>query len=89
MVSGQRMAVDAGLIEADANKQNASPKLDRGARLIDPSDALRADREYLDAPDNAAFGEAAEVQPEVHLAFRPCKPTDCGPETPGILQLFR
>ena len=39
LASGQRMAVDASLIEADANKQNSTPKEDWDAALVDPADA--------------------------------------------------
>ena len=64
MASGQRMAIDASLIEADANKQNSTPKDDWDAASIDPADAPRAVREYLDTLDKAAFGAASEVQPK-------------------------
>jgi len=64
LVSGQRMAVDASLIEADANKQNSTPKEDWDVSQIDPADAPRAVREYLDTLDEAAFGAASEVQPK-------------------------
>jgi transposase len=64
LVSGQRMAVDASLIEADANKQNSTPKEEWDASQIDPDDAPRAVREYLDTLDEAAFGAASEVQPK-------------------------
>ncbi|MCR8825286.1 IS1182 family transposase [Pseudosulfitobacter koreensis] len=64
LVSGQRMAVVASLIEADANKQNSTPKEEWHASQIDPADAPRAVREYLDTLDEAAFGAASEVQPK-------------------------
>ena len=64
LVSGQRMAVDASLIEADANKQNSTPKEDWDVSQIDPADAPRAVREYLDTLDEAAFGAASEIQPK-------------------------
>ena len=64
LVSGQRMAIDASLIEADANKQNSTPKEEWDTGAIDPADALRAVREYLDTLDEAAFGAASEVQPK-------------------------
>jgi len=64
LVSGQRMAIDASLIEADANKQNSTPKEDWDAGKIDPTDAPWAVREYLDTLDEAAFGAASEVQPK-------------------------
>lgn len=58
------MAVDASLIEADANKQNQTPKEERDASTIDPADALRAVREYRDALDEVAFGTASPMQPK-------------------------
>ncbi|MEO1638798.1 MAG: IS1182 family transposase [Pseudomonadota bacterium] len=64
LVSGQRLAADASLIEADANKQNSTPKEDWDHCAIDPSDAPRAVKEYLDVLDNAAFGAASEVEPK-------------------------
>ena len=64
LVSGQRMAVDASLIEADANKQNSTPKEEWDVARIDPADAPRAVREYLNTLDEAAFGAASEVEPK-------------------------
>jgi len=65
------MAVDASLIEADANKHNSTPKEDRDATHIDPADAPRAVHEYLDTLDEAAFGAATEVQPKFTLHSDP------------------
>ncbi len=64
LVSGQRMAIDASLIEADANKQNSTPKEEWDDGSINPADAPRAVREYLATLDEAAFGAASEVQPK-------------------------
>ncbi len=64
LVSGQRLAVDASLIEADANKQNSTSKEDWDATAIDPADAPRAVKEYLDVLDEAAFGAATPVEPK-------------------------
>lgn len=64
LASGQRMAVDASLIGADANKQNSTPKEDWDASGINPVDAPRAAREYPDTLDEAAFGAASEVPPK-------------------------
>ena len=64
LVSGQRLAADASLIEADANKQNSTPKEDWDHSAIDPNDAPRAVKEYLDVLDDAAFGAASEVEPK-------------------------
>ena len=64
LVSGQRFAADASLIEADANKQNSTPKAGWDHSEIDPSQAPRAVTEYLDVLDYAAFGAASEVEPK-------------------------
>jgi transposase len=64
LVSGQRFAADASLIEADANKQNSTPKQDWDTDAIKLEDAPRAVREYLDVLDDAAFGAASEVEPK-------------------------
>jgi len=64
LVSGQRFAIDASLIEADANKQNSTPKEDWDHSAIDPADAPRAVKEYLDVLDDATFGAASEVEPK-------------------------
>jgi len=64
LVSGQRLAADASLIEADANKQNSTPKEDWDRSTIDPTNAQRAVKEYLDVLDDTAFGAASEVEPK-------------------------
>lgn len=64
LVSGQRFAVDASLIEADTNRQNSTAKEEWEAGKINPTDAPRAVREYLETLDNAAFGAATPVQPK-------------------------
>ncbi len=65
------MAIDASLIEADANKQNSTPKEEWDASSIDPADTPRAVREYLDTLDEAAFGAASEVRPKFTLHSDP------------------
>ena len=68
LASGQRMSVDASLIEADAkvdaNKQLSAPKEEWDAGRIDVEAAPRAVKEYLDTLDEAAFGAATPVKPE-------------------------
>jgi len=64
LVGGERFAVDASLIQADANKQNSMPKDEWDPRQIDPATAPRAVREYLAVLDDAAFGAASEVKPK-------------------------
>ncbi len=64
LASGQRFAADASLIAADANRQNSSPQAEWVPEQIDPADAPRAVREYLDTLDDAAFGAASPVEPK-------------------------
>ena len=64
LVSGQRLAVDASLIEADTNRQNSTSKEEWRPDKIDPKSAPRAVREYLETLDDAAFGSATAVQPK-------------------------
>ena len=62
LVSGQRLPADVSLIEADANKQNATPKENWNRSAIDPNKAPRAVKEYLDVLDDAALGAVSEVE---------------------------
>lgn len=64
LVSGQRFAVDASLIEADTNRQNSTAKEEWEPDKIKPAEAPRAVREYLNTLDDAAFGAATPVQPK-------------------------
>lgn len=64
LVSGQRLAVDASLIEADTNRQNSPSKEEWEPDKINPKGAPRAVREYLETLDDAAFGSATPVQPK-------------------------
>jgi len=64
LVGGESFVVDASLIQADANKQNASPCAVWDADAIDPATASRAVREYLAVLDDDAFGAASEVKPK-------------------------
>ncbi len=64
LASGQRLAVDASLIEADTNRLNSTPKEEWRPDRINPETAPRAVREYLETLDDAAFGAATPVQPK-------------------------
>lgn len=64
LASGQRLAADASIIQADANRQNSAPKADWQPARIDPEDAPRAVREYLETLNDAAFGAASPVEPK-------------------------
>ena len=56
--------MDASLIQAEANKQRSTPRAEWDPGTIDPSEAPRAVREYLDVLDDAAFGAASDLTPK-------------------------
>jgi hypothetical protein len=63
LVGGEGFAVDASLIEADANRQRSIPGVEWNKQL-DPEAGSRAVKEYLATLNDAAFGAATEVQPK-------------------------
>ncbi len=63
LVGGEGFAVDASLIQADANKQRSIPGSE-WQKTCDPETASRAVKEYLATLDDAAFGAASEVTPK-------------------------
>ena len=63
LVGGEGFAVDASLIQADANKQRSVAGEDWRIEDI-PADTSRAVRDYLARLDDAAFGAASEVVPK-------------------------
>lgn len=50
LASGQGFAADASIIQADANRQNSTPKADWQPDKIDPEEVPRAVREYRAIP---------------------------------------
>src|SRR5579863_5669887 len=64
LVGGEGCAVDASLIEADANKSRSVPGAEWDAKNIDPEAASRAAKEYLATLDDAAYGAASPVTPK-------------------------
>jgi hypothetical protein len=62
LVGGEGFAVDASLIEADANKGRSIPGSEWNK--VDPERAGRAVKEYLSTLDDAAYGAATEVIPK-------------------------
>src|SRR5205085_1412038 len=60
LVGGEGFAVDASMIEADANRQRSLP----GSEWLAPETASRAVQEYLAVLDDAAFGGATPVVPK-------------------------
>jgi hypothetical protein len=66
LVGGEGFAMDASLIEADANRQRSIPG--KGwSKEIDPEAASRSVKEYLATLNDAAFG-ADRGRAEVRLA---------------------
>ncbi len=63
LVGGEGFAVDASLIQADANKQRSVPGHEWKIADI-PSDATQAIKDYLATLDDAAFGAASSVTPK-------------------------
>jgi transposase len=63
LVGGEGFAVDASLIEADANRQRSIPGVE-WKKELDPAVASRAVKEYLATLNDAAFGAATEVAPK-------------------------
>jgi transposase len=63
LVGGEGFAVDASLIEADANK-GRSIRGSEWNRDFDPERASRAVNEYLATLDDAAYGAATQVVPK-------------------------
>ncbi len=62
-VGGEGFAVDASLIEADANKCRSTPGAEWN-KDIDPATAKRAVKDYLANLDNEAYGAASDVVPK-------------------------
>jgi transposase len=63
LVGGEGFAVDASLIEADANKQRSVPGDEWSLEDL-PANATRAVKDYLARLDDAAFGAASAVRPK-------------------------
>jgi IS5 family transposase len=63
LVGGEGFAVDASLIEADANKQRSIAGQD-WRRDRDPARSSRAVKEYLATLDDTAWGAASDVVPK-------------------------
>lgn len=63
LIGGEGFAVDASLIEADANCQR-SVLGSEWNKACDPETASRAVKDYLSSLDDAAFGAATDVVPK-------------------------
>lgn len=63
LVGGDSFAVDASLIQADANKQRSLPADEWNIDSL-PKDASRSTREYVETLNDAAFGAASDKKPK-------------------------
>jgi transposase len=63
LVGGKGFAVDASLIQADANKHRSIPGAEWN-KDIDPEQARRAVKEYVATLDDPAYGAASDVTPK-------------------------
>src|SRR5246127_372941 len=63
LVGGEGFAVDASLIQADANKHRSIPG-SQWNKELDAQAVSRATKDYLATLDDAAFGTASEVTPK-------------------------
>jgi len=63
LVGGESFAVDASLIQADANKQRSIPGHEWDAEDI-PANATQAVKDYLARLDDTAFGAASDKRPK-------------------------
>jgi hypothetical protein len=63
-LEGKGYAVDASLIEADANKSRSVAGAEWDAKSVDPETASRAAKDYLATLDDAAYGAASPVTPK-------------------------
>lgn len=63
LVGGEGFAVDASLIEADANKRRSIPGT-KWNKNIDPEQVKLAVKDYLATLDDPAYGSASEVTPK-------------------------
>lgn len=71
LASGQRLAADASIIQADANRQNATPKSDWQADRVDPDPDLGLSGSIWETlPTTAAFGALEPSRSQVHVAIR-------------------
>jgi transposase len=88
LVGGEGFAVDASLIQADANKQRSIASQD-WCRDRDPKRSSRAVKEYLATLDDTAWGAASDVVPKFVSPSDPVTPVDRGSQGTGILCLLR
>lgn len=87
LVGGEGFAVDASLIQADANTQRSIEGQD-WHKDRNPASASRAVKEYM-ATRRRGVGGGHRCRAEVRLTVRSCSPVDRGTQRTGILRLRR
>src|SRR5512147_1038281 len=80
LVGGEGFAVDASLIEADANRQRSVPATDWKT----PEAASRSVREYLAVLDENTWGAATDVQPKFISESDPAAQWTAAKDGPAI-----
>jgi transposase len=88
LVGGEGFAVDASLIQADANKQRSVAGQD-WRKDRDPKSASRAVKEYLATLDDTAWGAATDVVPKFVSPSDPAAQWTGASQGTGILRLLR
>jgi hypothetical protein len=88
LVGGEGFAVDASLIQADANRQRSIADQD-WRRDRDPARSSRAVREQLATLDDTAWGAPPGCCPEVRLAIRSRSSVDRSSQGTSIFRLLR
>src|SRR6201984_1027215 len=83
LVGGEGFAVDASLIQADANKQRSIAGQD-WRRKRAPARSSRAVKEHLAPLDDTAWGAASDVIPKFISPSDPATQWTGAPEAPGI-----
>ncbi len=83
-VSGQSLAANARLIEADAIKQNSTPKDNWDRSVVDPAGAPSDVMEYLGVLADAAFGAASDVEPKFTSRSGPSSQSAAVPKGPAF-----
>lgn len=85
LVGDEAFAVDASLIEADANRQRGVPGTEGG----DPSLPSRAVGEYLAVLDDAAFGAAPPLTSRCEIRENANGNRNALPRNPALVTLQR
>jgi transposase len=85
LASGQRLAADASIIQADANRQNSTPKSDWHPDRIDPADAPRAVRgTWTRSTKRPSAQRARSIRSSRRIPIRPRNGPELGEVRPTL-----